>query len=204
METLDPNLLALRIHIHYSLAKYRLLLQFKIHGRSKRTSIYQRGQSPLSSVVRPTNKYSRGQEQMTDGQTWFQSKLGAMASALFFLISWALSTGLQPHMTTYVFVAYLAIGGVSYLKLTLRPNSQSAIYNPTPPSNRIQLPPPVQSNLATHPSRRFMGPSRRSNHRSLPLSFLRNKQYMRNQEFLEYARIRIRSTSTGITSNEAK
>jgi hypothetical protein len=49
-----------------------------------------------------------------------------------------------------------------------------------------------------------MGPSRRRNHRSLPLSFLRNKQYMRNQEFLEYARIRIRSTSTGITSNEAK
>jgi hypothetical protein len=50
---------------------------------------------------------------MTNEETWFQSKLGAMASALFFLISWALSTGLQPHMTTYVFVAYLGIGGVS-------------------------------------------------------------------------------------------
>jgi hypothetical protein len=119
METLDQNLLVIRIHIHNSMAKYRLLLQLEIHGRSKRTSIYQGGQSPLSSVVRPTTEH-RGL--MTNGQTWFQSKLGAMASALFFLISWALSTGLQPKMTTYVFVAYLAIGGVSYLKLTLRPN----------------------------------------------------------------------------------
>jgi hypothetical protein len=70
---------------------------------------------------RETNEQGQ-QEQMTNEKTWFQSKLGAMASALFFLISWALSTGLQPKMTDYVFVAYLAIGGVSYLQLTLRPN----------------------------------------------------------------------------------
>lgn len=48
-----------------------------------------------------------------DWQTWFQSKLGAMASAVFFLISWALSTGLQPKMTPFVLVAYLGLGGVS-------------------------------------------------------------------------------------------
>jgi hypothetical protein len=50
-------------------------------------------------------------------QTWFQSKLGAMASALFFLISWALSTGLQPKMTPFVLIAYLGVGGVSSLLL---------------------------------------------------------------------------------------
>lgn len=51
METLDPNLLAIRISIHNSLAKSSLLLQFKIHGRSKRTSIHQGGKSPLVLVI---------------------------------------------------------------------------------------------------------------------------------------------------------
>jgi len=51
-----------------------------------------------------------------------------MASALFFLISWALSTGLQPQFTPFVYIAYLGIGGVSSPSLSfpwsLIPNVQ--------------------------------------------------------------------------------
>jgi hypothetical protein len=69
-----------------------------------------------------------------------------MASALFFLISWALSTGLQPKMTDYVFVAYLGIGGVSssspshstsYLTFNIQCLSARSALSPlrSPPSN---------------------------------------------------------------------
>ena len=51
METLDPNLLAIRISVHHRLAKSRLLLQLEIHRRSKGTSIHQGGKSPLVLVI---------------------------------------------------------------------------------------------------------------------------------------------------------
>jgi len=147
-----------------------------------------------------------------------------MASAVFFLISWALSTGLQPRISSFVLIAYLGIGGVSLISSALRPhtifslssphpprrhttrmhaNHISAIHNPPNRSHHVQLPPSIQLHLATNPSRSIMGSRRRRNNRSLPLSILFLKQYMWNQEFPQYVGIRIRTAGPSFTSHEA-
>lgn len=43
--------------------------------------------------------------------------MGAMASAVFFLISWALSTGLQPVYNSFIWITYMGIGGVGLLSI---------------------------------------------------------------------------------------
>lgn len=52
------------------------------------------------------------------GKAWFQQKTTAMASSVFFLISWALTAGLQPAFSTFVIVTYCVLGSVRLMFTT--------------------------------------------------------------------------------------
>lgn len=41
-----------------------------------------------------------------------------MASAVFFLVAWALSIGLQPFYTSFTWITYLGISGVGLAIMT--------------------------------------------------------------------------------------